>query len=68
MARKNNTIIARLDAKQGELATAASNAKDREDYHRSQIKVAQDDAAVASKQQAAVAQALAILTEAGVTV
>lgn len=66
MAKKINAQ-ARLAAKQDELKGEAAAATEHADYLETQIEGLREEASTKGDQAAAVAQALAILTKAGVT-
>lgn len=68
MAKQDRTIIGKLNAKATQLVTASQTAKERAEYHRSQIVVAEDAAALGAKQAVAVTEALKVLENAGVSI
>lgn len=68
MAKRDNTILGKLNAKKVELAQEATRSTELAEYHRSQIAGAEAAAKLSAAQAAAVEEALSILNKAGVVV
>lgn len=66
MARKDNTILGKLNAKGVEFQNKAAEAEEAVEYHKSQIASNEAVAALSKEQANAVRKAQAILSEAGI--
>lgn len=66
MAKKDNSILGKLNTEKVSRAEAATAAREAAEYHRSQIAANEAVADLSDKQVAAISKAQAILSEAGI--